>query len=210
MGSTQGLACAIAVLTATASAQATFIHFDLNSISVFAGEGFDGETFTGRLELASDGTSSLNAIEIDSESQSMTGGLAGLEGEIDLVGGAVVGGFIRFADTAGAAYLAQIGDDAGRINPQAGNGFRVDGLTQEGAFLNLGDGSSFAGVSLLEAGSPSQLVLLNGSFLLHGFGPDDLGVDNDVNIDVYAEVPAPGPATLALAATGLTLTRRRR
>jgi len=210
MVSTHGMACAVATLGLAASAQGTFVHFDLNSISVFAGESFDGVTHTGSLELASDANSSLNAIEIESESQAMSGGLDMLEGRIDLVGGEVVGGFIRFADTAGAAYLASIGDGAGRLNTQAGVGYRVDGLTHDGAFLDLGAGASFAGVSLVDGGAPAQLIRLDGSFLLHGFGPDAFGADNDVNIDLYAQVPAPGPATLALGAAGLTFSRRRR
>jgi len=213
MRRTQGIACALTAVLTAASAQATFVHFDFNAISVSAGEAFGGTDHTGSLELSSSAGSALSAIEIDGESQAVTGDLGSLTGEIVLSGGAVAGGWIRFQDETGAEYYALIGDTAGSVNTQAGNGFRIDGLTSDGAFMDLDAGNQFAGVDLF-AGEQffGEPLMLDGSFLLHGFGPGESGFDGLVDLDVYAsiDVPSPGPAALAMAAFGISGTRRRR
>ena len=213
MRASHSIACAVAAATLAGSAHATFIHFDINAITVSAGDDFSGLNHTGTLVLASSADSDLTAIELDSVSQSMAGSLGMLEGEIELSSGTVAGGWLRFSDQNGAEYFAVIEATAGSINTQAGLGFRIDGLTDSGVFSDLMNGESFAGVDLFP---PSKMlaeeILLDGSFLLHGFGPGQDGFDGTVDIDIYADVPvpAPGPSALVLTAAGLAGSRRRR
>ena len=213
MRATYGIACALTAALATAgAAQATFVHFDLNSIMVDAGENFDGTTHTGTLNLSMSADSILNAIEVDNVSQALSGDVATLDGEIVLVNGQVAGGFISFTADNGEEYLATISGNAGRVNTQAGLGYRIDGLTNSGLLDGLIDGSSFAGANLSADLKEFDPVNLDGSFLLHGFGPDANGFDGLVDLDVYFEmaVPAPGPAALGFAAAGIAGVRRRR
>lgn len=212
MRATYGLACALVAGLAAASAQATFIHFDINTISVDAGEAFDGESHSGTLDLSASANSSLNAIELDGVNHTLSAGLNSLDGEIVLLNGQVIGGFIAFTAGDGAEYIATIGGGAGAVDAQAGRGFRIDGLTQDGLLDNLSGGTSFAGVDVTKMIPLDDPIQLTGSFLLHGFGPDAGGFDGFVDIDVYADapVPAPGAATLGLCAAVLGGSRRRR
>jgi len=213
MRATYGLACALTTAIAAASAQATFIHFDLNAITVSAGEAFDGETHSGTLVLGASAVSSLNAIELDGVSTALSDGLGSMSGEIVLLNGAVLGGYIAFTADDGAEYIATIASGAGAVDTQAGRGFRVDGLTETGVLDNLSlNGTSFAGVDISKMLPMGDPVILDGSFLLHGYGPDAGGFDGFVDLDVYADapVPSPGPAALALTAACLGGTRRRR
>lgn len=212
MRATYGLACALVAGLSAASAQATFIHFDINAISVDAGEAFDGESHSGTLDLSASADSSLNAIELDGVGHALGAGLNALDGEIVLLNGQVIGGYIAFTAGDGAEYLATIGSGAGAVDTQAGRGFRVDGLTHDGLLDNLVGGTSFAGVNVGKMVPLGEPILLDGSFLLHGYGPNGDGLDGFVDLDVYADapVPAPGPAALGVCAVALGGTRRRR
>lgn len=209
---THGIACALTAAFATAGAQATFIHFDLNAITVDAGENFDGATHTGTLVLGVGDDSVLSAIEVDSVSQPLSGDMATLVGEIVLVNGQVAGGFISFTADDGAEYIASINGGAGQVNTQAGLGFRIDGLTNSGLLDNLVGGTDFAGANLTSNNKPFDPTNLAGSFLLHGFGPDANGFDGLVDLDLFIQipVPAPGSAALAFTAAGIAGVRRRR
>ena len=59
MRATYGCVCALSAGLFAASAQATFVHFDINAISVDAGEAFNGESHSGTLELSLGANSSL-------------------------------------------------------------------------------------------------------------------------------------------------------
>ncbi len=213
MRATHGIACALTAALATAgAAHATFIHFDLNSIMVDAGENFDGTTHTGTLDLSMTVNSVLEAIEVDNVSQSLSGDVATLDGEIVLVNGQVAGGFISFTADNGEEYLATISGNAGQVNTQAGLGYRIDGLTHSGLLDDLIGGFSFAGANLSTNIKTFDPINLDGSFLLHSYGPDANGLDGLVDIDIYTQiaVPAPGPAALGFAAAGIAGVRRRR
>ncbi len=213
MRATYGLACALTAGITAASAQATFIHFDLNAITVSAGEAFNGESHSGTLVLGASAVTSLNAIELDGVSTALSEGLSAMSGEIVLLNGQVLGGFIAFTADDGAEYIATIGGGAGAVDTQAGRGFRVDGLTNNGLLDNLSaNGTSFAGVDIAKMLPMGDPVILEGSFLLHGYGPNGSGFDGFVDLDVYADapVPAPGPMALALSAACLGGARRRR
>jgi len=211
MRATYGCVCALTAGVLAGSAQATFIHFDINAISVDAGEAFNGESHTGTLDLSMGANSSLNAIDLDGQNTAVSESLGSLDGEVILLNGQVVGGFIAFTAQDGSEYIATIGSGVGAVAHQAGRGFRVDGLTHDGVMDDLVDGTMFAGVDISKM-IPFEPIMLDGSFLLHGFGPNAFGLDPTVDIDIYADapVPSPGPAALALGAGILGGSRRRR
>lgn len=132
MRATYGCVCALSAGLFAASAQATFVHFDINAISVDAGEAFNGESHSGTLELSLGANSSLNAIEVDGANTAVSEALGSLDGEVILLNGQVIGGFIAFTAQDGSEYIATIGSGAGAVDQQAGRGFRVDGLTHDG------------------------------------------------------------------------------
>jgi len=182
---------------------------DLFSGGVARGGGF-GTNFTGSVEMFDDSTSLLAGILIDGMGQSYNGTLADFTGQIDFVNGNVAGGFIQVDVLESDAvtmntYSAQILAGAGEITTQAGQGFKIDGLTFMGAFSS----DTFAGVdvSLWDDSEP-----LMGSFLQFKFNPNASGVDTDSDIDIFVVVPL--PSAPALAGVGLigavAGTRRRR
>lgn len=173
------------------------------------GGGF-GTNFTGSLAMTDDATSVLAGILIDGSDANPVGSLADFSGQIDFVNGAVSGGFLQVdvLESDGVtmnSYTAQIFDGAGQITTQAGQGFKIDGLTFMGAFSS----DTFAGVdvSLWDESEP-----LTGSFLQFKFNPDANGVDMDSDIDIFVVVPLPtAPALAGIGLVGmLGVTRRRR
>lgn len=206
-----GIACALfAGLTAT-STQATFVHFDVNAIEATALQGFSGTTHSGIISLSGGPRTVLSSVEVDSINHTHVPTVSSFTGEIVLDHGLVVGGWFRLVAISGETYEALIGDDDGRVNTQAGAGFRIDGLTHAGFFTDLVDGEMFAGVDVNPGFKLSTMPMV-GSFLLHGFSPDAQGFDRLVDLDLYLApaVPSPGPAALALVGVGLASHRRRR
>lgn len=177
------------------------MQIDLDSITTDAGGSFGGTTHTGTLAISGDANSTLVGILVDGSPQAFNAGLGSLQGTIMLDGGNVVGGSFIIDATDGTQYLATINDGVGAVHTQAGQGFRIDGLTFAGAF----NSNTFAGVDV-SAWSGNQL---DGSFLLHGYGPDGNGVDSTVDFETWVTVPAPASAGL-LALGGLFAARRRR
>ena len=120
------------VVALSAGATAALMQLDINGIQVNAGRAFDGVTHTGVLALTDPAGGVLIDILVDGVSQ---GGatLANLEGEIFLTNGFVTGGYLMVMDGDGDTYFATIGE-VGRVNTQAGRGFRIDGITFSGVF----------------------------------------------------------------------------
>jgi hypothetical protein len=204
-------ATSVAALALAAGANAAVMQLDINGIQVRAGGPFDGVTHTGTLTITKAATGTLLDILVDGASQ---GGavLSDFSGEIELFNGNVVGGFLSIFDGDGDRYDAAIGQ-AGRVNTQAGRGFRIDGLTFAGVFSGpvQEDASffDFGGVDVSAIfGADAFNETLEGSFLLTSFSPDANGIDTRADIDVFI-VPTPGTAALAGLA-GIAILRRKR
>lgn len=204
-------ATSVAALALAAGANAAVMQLDINGIQVRSGGAFDGTTHTGTLTITKAATGTLLDVLVDGASQ---GGAAlnDVSGEIELVNGNVVGGFLSIIDGNGARYDAAVGQ-AGRVNTQAGRGFRIDGLTFAGVFSSqVQDGASFfefGGVDIGAIfGQNGFNETLEGSFLLTSFSPDDNGFDERSDVDVFI-VPTPGTAALAGLA-GIAVLRRKR
>ena len=189
------------------------MQLDINSIQVRAGGPFDGTTHTGTLTITEATNSTLAGILVDGQSQGGYG-LGDTLAEIELVGGNVVGGFMSVMDSDGNTYTADIGQ-GGRVNVQAGRGFRIDGHTFEGVFA-AGGGDDEAGVSVFFGnvdvtslfGANATNNTLEGSFLLASFNPNDQGIDTNADLDVFI-IPTPGTVALAGLA-GVAVLRRKR
>ncbi len=185
------------------------LSIDVNSLTVQAGSGFNGETHTGVLHVMSDGNSTLEGMRIDAVTQAGTAALAGLVGEIRLENGVVTGGGFEVTLSDNTSYTALIGGGSGDVDRQLGQGFSADGLTDNGRFKDLADGIEFGGIDVTEWFE--QRGSLAGSFYLFGFGPDATGTDTDVNLELYlTAVPAPGSVELAGAGVMMANRRKRR
>lgn len=194
---------------AAGATQAAVMQLDINGIEVSAAGGFDGVTHTGTLTITMATEGTILDVLIDGQSEG-DAGLSNVMGEIELVNGQVMGGFLNVFDGQGDLYAAAIGQ-AGRVNTQAGQGFRIDGLTFAGVFdAARGDeGLTFAGVNVFDIFGPNAFnESLEGSFLLFAFSPDDNGFDGRADIDIFI-VPTPGTVALAGLA-GIAVLRRKR
>jgi hypothetical protein len=202
----------VAALALTAGAtQAAVMQLDINGIQVSAGEPFTGTDHTGTLTITKATNGTLADILVNGQS---TGGttLGNVLGEIELVDGFVVGGYMNVMDGDNDMYAAAIGQ-GGRVNTQVGRGFRIDGLTFEGAFsYNNGDEASslmFGDVDVTALFGPRATdETLDGSFLLASFDPNAQGFDSSADWDVFI-VPTTGTVALAGLA-GITVLRRKR
>ena len=204
-------ATSVAALALAAGANAAVMQLDINGIQIRTGGAFDGTTHTGTLTITKAATGTLLDILVDGASQ---GGavLGDFSGEIELSNGNVVGGFLNIIDGDGDRYDAAIGE-AGRVNTQAGRGFRIDGLTFAGVFSSpVGDDASFFNFGGVDVGAIFGANAFNetleGSFLVTSFSPDANGIDTRADIDVFI-VPTPGTAALAGLA-GIAVLRRKR
>jgi hypothetical protein len=203
----------VAALALTAGAtQAAVMQLDINGIQVSAGGAFDGTDHTGTLTITKATNSTLAEISVNSESQGSSP-LGNVIGEIELFDGFVVGGYMNIMDGDNDMYAATIGQ-GGRVNTQAGRGFRIDGLTFEG-FFSYGSveedrsGLLFGNVDVTAIfGERATNQTLEGSFLLASFDPDGQGIDTRVDLDVFI-VPTPGTVALAGLA-GIAVLRRKR
>lgn len=183
---------------------ATEVAIDINSLTAqFNGVGPFGVTSTGAIVLTVDTNSVLAGVEIDGTTQAiLANALSGFSGQIDLVGGVVTGGFINIT-TVDGGYGAAVVGGTGVVSVQAGQGFKIDGLTFNGLFGS----ATFAGVDVSEwLGTPRK-----GSFLTFKFRPDENGTDSDSDIDLAVLVPMPMAAGMGAAGLlALGAIRRRR
>ncbi len=166
------------------------------------GGGF-GLNFTGTVNISDKAGSSLAGILIDGIGQTVTGTLADFVGTINLENGDVTGGSFRVDVLESDAvtmntYTATIVANIGQVEEQAGQGFTINGLTFEGMFSS----DTFAGVDVSLWNDNEPLV---GSFIEISLDPDDNGLDNDTDVDLFV-TPAPVvplPSAPALAGVGL-------
>lgn len=199
---------------------ATELAIDINSLSVHstnaggASVAFGGLSHTGSLVLSQDGNSILAGVARDGVSQTITAGLSMIMGgRIDLVAGAVTGGYVDVIMSDGSEFEAQLVAGVGVITVQAGQGFKVDGLLFGGLFTDSGlPGfvNEFAGVNITDFTVEEPLA---GSFLNFAYAPDANGLDLNADLDITLEidtVPLPTTAALGFAALAGIASRRRR
>lgn len=200
-----GVAGFALALSSVATAGVTVFQADLNTLSASSGGPFGGLTHTGTVTLTTNASSALAGITLNSVPQAFTGVLQSMSGSIQLLNGAVQGGSFNVLLTDGSSMQATI--DAlggGQVNMQAGQGFRIDGLNSSVSFSNLVGGTHFGGVNVGQFGPGPW----DGSFLAFAFNPDAAGFDGNTDVDLYANIPAPGAAALGLM--GLAAMGRRR
>ncbi len=204
---------ALAGVSSTALATLT-VQIDVNSLTsqaqtdsgggAWVNSAFGGTTHTGRLLLSHDANSVLAGVLLNGMNQTLSSTLASFSGDILFAGGFVSGGSFTVTNVDGSSYSASIVAGIGRIRTQAGQGFRIDGLTFQGLF----SGPLFAGVNVSPFFSVQPLF---GSFLHFAFSPNAAGRDADADIDIFATIPLPTSAGLAGAGLlGLAGIRRRR
>lgn len=211
------LLTASAALAMAGSAMAiTELQIDINALRASArfadnSMGFGGIGHTGNVFLSSTGTTNLAGVLIDGSPQPIVAGqLMTLSGVINLVNGMVMGGNIDITLNNGDTFTTDIQSGFGQVQFQAGQGFSIDGLTENGFFSS----NSFAGVNVSTWYNDQPL---EGSFIEFAFGPNGMGIDNDTNLDIFLpaeedrpEIPAPLAGTLAgLGLLGLGARRRR-
>ncbi len=227
------LGAAVIASTASAALAANELQIDVNSLTTQVMAGADagtpdmynsdsglysggatrgsafGTTFTGSIAMFDDATSVLAGVLIDGADAHPVGTLANFTGQIDFVNGGVAGGFIQVDVLESDAvtvntYFAQIQTGAGAITTQAGQGFKIDGLT----FMGMFSSSTFAGVDVTQWDNAEPL---SGSFLQFKFNPDQNGTDIDSDIDIFVVVPMPtAPALAGVGLFGVFATTRRR
>lgn len=191
-------------LVATASAGVNLIRFDFNGVSASSNGAFGGVTHSGAISVSHDANAAFVGASVNAVPINPTGFLSSLAATINLVGGNTVGGggFTVVLDQ-GETLTGVLGG-GGNVFTQAGQGFSVDGLVFTATFSNLVGGLFFGGVNVGQFGT-----VFNGSYLLSAYSPDAQGRDDDANLEMYLDIPAPGAAALAGVA-GLVGARRRR
>ena len=215
------LSCALAcslVLAISGTCQAidfSKLQFDLNNITVQATdqEDFDapfgGVTHTGAIFFAMDDDSSL-AVGIDGNySVGYNATLQDVQGQIDLVNGAIADGVIQLTvmntnqtlDSYIFSVLAQSGSVFASSSPASFElfGYLLSGATYDGDLSS----PSFGGVdtSLWVNAQP-----LDGSLLVFKYQPDQSGFDGSVDMDLTASAAIPLPPALwsgVMTLTGL-------
>jgi len=189
-----------------ARAGVMMLQMDLNSVVADAGEPFDGLTHTGQVTLSADANASLNSVQIDGDTQSLSAGLDQFNATLSLDAGQIVGGDVSILLTDGSMFVASLTPSSGEVDTQAGQGFVIDSALFAGTFDNLVGGSLFGGVDV----SPwNNAEPLDGAARLFAFSPDGQGFDNNANFEVFIEVPSPGAVALPMG-LALTAMRRRR
>ena len=202
------IAAVVVTVASTSASAVSKLQFDVNGLTVDAGASF-GLSHTGTLTLSGSGTlaglvgTQLAAVLIDDLAVPFSWSSISVSGSISLVLGGVTGGSFTVTVDGTDVYTATILTGSGMVNPQAGQGFTIDGLTFMGTFSS----TSWAGVdvSAFDAVEP-----LNGNFLTLSYSPDAAGKDTSADMEVFVVIPLPFTAGLAsLGLAGLACRRQR-
>jgi hypothetical protein len=212
------------VVALAGSAQAgTTLQFDLNGLSVQVVDSggsptaFGGLTHTGSILLGYDSTVSLlNSIGRQTGSgpfvdQGFSGALSAVDGEIELVGGLVSGGYLTFEVDGVDTYTALIKAGSGMVQTAVTpGGFKVEATTYEGAFSD----AMFSNVDVSDFfAAQGDPIRLEGAFLHFNFVTGGTGAGHG-DVDAFVVVPLPSAAAAGLgsmaALAGLGVLRRRR
>lgn len=199
---------AAGALASSAAFAATSMQIDVNSVagqarnSAGANSAFGGLTHTGSVVLTSDPISSAVGFKLDEISQVVGSTLQSFSATVNLVNGGVTGGSFSVLMADGSSYIASILAGQGIVTTQAGQGFKIDGVTFTGVF----NGPAFAGLAL------GQLFPgpLSGSFLVSAFNPNANGLDTTTNVELFAAIPTPMAAGLGAAGLLAASAARRR
>jgi hypothetical protein len=201
------IAAGVAAAAIAGSAGAvTELQLDINAIearSVDAGGNtvaFGGLNHTGGIVFTASATTLLAEILFDGAPQGfMSGQLATLSGQIDLVNGDVTGGSLSITLNNGDTFNATMDGGAGEVQFQAGEGFSIDGLISSALFSD----SNFGGIDITPWFSEQPL---SGAFLAFAFDPDSSGVSTNTSLDVFLlvdQVIIPTPLAGGMALAGL-------
>lgn len=190
------------------------IMFDFNRIAVQAKDAQGGndvpftDDFTGFLEFGMSGAgsgSALSAVLIDGFVQpGLVGSLTGISGGLEFTTGAITGGDISFDITNPDTHV-----DTLNFSIPAGSNITVFNFGGSFGAVALGSGSYY----IEETGAPDGLFGgvdigdgeeffvqnapgLFSEFLFFRYSPDENGLDEAVDMDIRAMIPAP-PAVLA-------------
>lgn len=195
------------------------LQLDVNSIAIQvrdsggANSGFGGLSHTGSINFSMDASTLLNGVFVQSvvngpfNNAGFSGSLSNVTGQINLVNGQVTGGSIGvYVNGNTDSYTCSIVPNSGSVATYVGGGFKVEGLTFQGAFSD----SLFGNVDVSQWFGAS----LPGSFLEFNFDPNASGAgfaDMDMFVDVVPLPPAAwaGMATLA-GIMGMSYIRRKR
>lgn len=210
----------IGLLAASASA-APVLQLDVNTIRIqtqnAAGQNtaFGGLSHTGSVNFSMGANTILNGVFIQAvqgggfSNANFVGSLSNFVGTINLNNGQVTGGSLAVHINGNTdSYTCQIVPNVGAVSTFVGGGFKVEGLTFQGAFSDPLFGNvnvaAWAGANLL------------GSFLQFNFDPNASGggfADMDIFVD-SSVIPLPPAAWMGLATlagiAGVGYLRRRR
>jgi hypothetical protein len=218
-----GLAGAM-VAAQVASAQPRTLQFDLNNLAYQslnasgAPVPFGGLTHTGSLAFSDSlPTTQLVAILISTAGGPFVNqpgapwNLTDCVLNVNLSNGNVTGGSFSVDLNGGPGgggdrYSAAIGA-AGNVSTYVGGGFKVEGLTMNGAFSDALYGTVNVADFFAAQGTPP---FLQGSFLSFRIQPDANGAGFADTDAFVSSVPEPGSLACLLAAAAIVVRRRRR
>jgi hypothetical protein len=202
-----------ALALAASSAVASTLQFDVNGISIQArnsagtATAFGGLSHTGSVSFSFQAPiTTLAGVYIDGVNAGFSGTLSNFSGEVDLSNGAVTGGNLAVVVNGGSdSYTCNIVPNAGQVAPYVGGGFKIEGLTFQGAFSD----PTFGNVNVA-AFAGNQLL---GSFLQFNFDPNANGggfADMDLFVTTIPLPPAAWGGLGMLAMVGAAGYVRRR
>lgn len=216
-----GLGAAAVLAASGVAAALPTLQFDVNSFNAQAFNSsnnpspFGGLNHTGSVRFTL-GSGTLNGIFIRTVPNGPfnNAGFSGFTmnsftGQVNLNNGQVTGGSITLTLNNGDNFTTQITPGSGTVSTFVGGGFKIEGLTRQGAFND----SIFGNVDVSPWFNTQGFGGLPGSFLQFNFNPNANGQassDMDLFVDIVPLPPAAwaGMATLAGAMVVRRLRRR--